>query len=238
MDEVFRTFELHVLSRKRYPFLDPKVFNFEAIMKLFDTGCCYPLSERDEEGRRIILWQTRKFNTEIYSNHDAIRLITYVSNVLGEEEETQIAGTVFILDHRDITLKHIYTPVDALHLTELIKTCSTARQKGYYVVNMPKFALFFVDMFKSLLSEKLKKRLLVLKNQDELKGLINQDLLPKEYGGIRTELEMMQDFQEFELRNRDVIKKFYEFDIDWSRVPNESFKETESVGSFRKLEID
>lgn len=243
MDEAFQTIERAYLARKRYPqFFDFKVGTDEKVKQLFNTGYCYPLSERDKDGRRIILMQTRRLNTDIYSVYDAIRLFLYVATVLLEEEETQIAGLVFIFNHAGITLKHIMNPVDVRDFMEFVKNCSSGRIKSSYVANLPSFANFMMELFKTAMSEKLRKRLFILKNANDLKNQIDKSLLPKDYGGTRTEAEMMQDFIMLRDSKEELIRKIFDFSIDWRKVPPEKLKsnnlDQNVVGSFRKLEID
>lgn len=144
MDDAYLTMERAYLARKRYPqFFDGGTD--EKVKQLFNTGYCYPLSGRDKEGRKIILMQTRRLNTDIYSVYDAIRLFIYVATVLLEEEETQIAGIIFIFNHAGITLKHIMSPVDVRDFMDFVKNCSSARIKNSYVANLPSFANFMVS---------------------------------------------------------------------------------------------
>jgi hypothetical protein len=199
------------------------------------------LSERDEEGRRVIFVQTRKMNSKMYSPVDATRLLTYLVSVLLEEEETQIAGIVLIYDNASLTLKHLLSPLDAKEYMHFFNSCALTRQKGVYIMNLPPIANFFLELIKSLISEKLRKRLFVLKRSDDLKNYINPALLPKEYGGTRCEADMMQDFLELREKHLGKLLKFLEYKVDWSKVPREKIwpnQQNDTVGSFRKLEID
>lgn len=96
-----------------------------------------------------------------------------------------------------------------------------------------------MEIFKSTLSLKLKKRLSLLKHSADLKNHIDQALLPQ--GGTRTEAEMMEAFSKLRAEKRENLLRLLEFKVDWSKVPHEriwSKEEDETVGSFRRLEID
>lgn len=69
------------------------------VWMLFDRGYAYPLTSRDDEGKKIILIQVRKFDTKIFNSCDAIRLLVLIVSTLMEEEETQITGKSTILEH-------------------------------------------------------------------------------------------------------------------------------------------
>jgi CRAL/TRIO domain len=177
----------------------------------------------------------------LYTTYDAVRLLCYVITVLVEEEETQISGIICLFDHANANLKHLMTPTDVRDFMHFVKNCSACRQKGTYVMNLPSFANFILEIFKSTLSAKLRKRFFLLKNKDDLKNHIDIELLPKSYGGKRTEEDMMEDFKKLRDDKRQNLLKFLEVKIDWSKVSPEkifSKEEDETVGSFRKLEID
>lgn len=243
MNEVFQTFERACYVNKRYPqFFDFNDKDIKKAMKLFETGFCYPLTERDEDGRKIVLMQTRKLNLDHYTIHDAAKLFFFVVAVLLEEEETQIAGLVYIFDHGSITLRHVMSPIDVRDFIDFVKKCSTSRQKEMYVVNLPSFANVLIELFKAAMSDKLKKRLFVLKNLNDLRKNIKPSLLPRELGGTRSEAEMMQDFMKLKEEKENLIFAIIDKrnDINWSKVPPEQIgaEDGGTVGSFRKLEID
>lgn len=205
------------------------------ILKLIKQGTCYPFSERDSEGRRIIMLHAARPSSEEYTVHDVIKLFLYVVMILLEEEETQISGILIIVNNDDLTLSKMMTPVDARDFMDFIKNCATTRQKGNFVMSLPPFANFMVELLKSVMSEKLRSRFHVLKWSD-LKNHINQSLLPKEFGGTKTEAEMVADFLKLRDSKKDLANQIINFKVDWARVPEEKF--ASNVGSFRKLDID
>lgn len=213
----------------------------EKMFKLFDIGYCYPLLGRDDEGRKIILIQTGRLDVDVFSTHDAVRLLIYIVTALLEEEETQIAGIMFILNHADATIRHAISPVDLLDLMDLSKKCSAVRQKGTITMNLPTFGVVLFELFRSVLSEKLKKRLVLLKSSDDLKNHVNLSMLPKEYGGTTSEAEMLENFLQFRESKRENLQMLLDAKIDWDNVNQDkiwSNHDEEGIGSFRKLEID
>lgn len=225
------------LSRQRYPqFFDADV---EESMKMFDTGFCYPLEQRDEQGRRIVLVQIRKWNPNVHSVYDAIRLYCYVYSVLLEEEETQIAGIISVYDYTGITMKHLMSPSDLLDVIDFIHKCTAVRDKGDIVMNLPSFAQILVEITLSSLNEKVKKRLLILKQGAKLSNHISAKLLPKEFGGVQSEADMMKAFLKLRDEHREKLHEYFSFKIDYAKVSRHKFSASrDEVGSFRKLEID
>lgn len=240
MDDAFHTFEQAWLAKKRYPqFFDFGDAEIAKAWKLFDTGCVIPLSERDAQGRRVIILRTKVINTDEFQTSDAMRVFTYVVTTLLEEEETQIAGIVCVFDHQDITLKHLMTPVDVRDYMDFVKNCASVRQKANYVVNLPTFANVMIELFKSALSEKLKNRVFILKNNEELINHIDKAIMPKEYGGVKPAEEMLEDFRKLRDSKKHLLDLVLKGQVPWEKVPVEKLKgDTEAVGSFRKLEVD
>jgi hypothetical protein len=242
MDDAFQIFERLYLSRKRYPqYFDYTPEDFEKMLKLLDTGYCLALPDRDSEGRKVILVQTERCDMNVYSTYDVVRLLCYVVTVVLEEEETQIAGIILLFDHAGASVKHLMTPTDARDFIHFVKHCCACRQKGTYTMNLPSFANFMFELTMSLLNEKLKKRLFLIKSPDELKNIFDVNILPEKYGGKHSEEKILEEFKKLRDANRPNLLKFLEVKIDWSKVSPEklmSKDEDETVGSFRKLEID
>lgn len=197
MNDAFQTFDRYYLARKRYSqFFLPDSPNFERAMDIFRSGHCYPLSERDEDGCRVLLTHTNRLDLNKYTLYDSIRLGMFICGVLMEEEETQICGIKWIYDHQDITTKHLMMPKDMLDFIDLVKSVSCGRQKGSYVLNLPPIAHFLLELATKAMTEKLRSRLFLFHNWEELKASnnFNIKLLPKEFGGEKSEAEMMKVF--------------------------------------------
>jgi CRAL/TRIO domain len=242
MDATFDTFEQLYLAPKRFPiFFDNLKSQKEKINTLAETGVCYPLPDRDALGRRVILLQPARLNMDEYTVPDLVRLFGLVVAVVIEEEETQIAGIVCVMDYNELQLKQCFTPMEAREFLIYTKKCAPVRQKGNYFVNLPTYALFFWEMIKMMFSEKLKARQFLCKNFDDLKAQgFDTKLLPKELGGVKPEKEMMDIFRVLAEARREILEKTVFFEIDYSKVDPEKLKndDRDAIGSFRKLEID
>lgn len=167
-----------------------------------------------------------------------LRLAAVVSTALMEEEETQIAGTATIIDHDGMTMRQtsMFSVTDIIDFADCVKS-SVGRHKKLYVVNLPPFALFLLEAARSRLNDKLKKRITIARDMSDLSSFIDPMILPKEYGGRYSEIEHKEYFQEYFREVRPKLEEIKARKIDWNRVPG--FKsQNETVGSFRKLDID
>lgn len=200
MDKAFSNLEGYVLSQKKYSkWFDLKVINssffghfagiynfpfkeadFEKMQKLYKTGYIYPLTERDEQGTKIVFIQLRRIDPEQFSSADAIRLSSVISAALLEEEETQIAGFTTIIDHEGATMKQI-SLFSVNDIVDLIQCCVNAvgRYKKVCLVNLPSFASFLFEVARSTMNEKMKQRIIHAKDMEDLKKHIDPEILPK-----------------------------------------------------------
>lgn len=237
-DEAFLNFERSHLSLQRFPqYYD----DIDRSMELFEQGHCYPLIDRDEEGRKVIFVQTGRTDADKYSVIDSLRLTIHVTMILLEEEETQVSGISFIYDNSNISPKHIITPVEARDLMTIAKSCSPMRLKQLFITNLPSYANVIVELLKPFLSDKLKQRLQVLKDNEELKSKFDVNLLPKHLGGKYTEDEMKANFMKLREKYLGIYKNIWNAKVDMDKVDWEKIwmnKDFEVVGSFRKLDID
>lgn len=242
MNDVYQTMETYFLARRKYQrYVAYQIPELEKMMRLYDDGYCYALAERDAEGQRIVFLQTRKMDPDLYTVYDSIHLLCFVGMVLLEEEETQIAGISVIIDHSEAKMKHFMSPVDMRDFMDFFINCNVSRQKEIYIINLPSIAHFLLEIFKMALKEKLRKRIFLPNDMKDLKNYVNPALIPKDHGGTGpSETEMMAKFRVLVKEKSELLKKIYETEILWDKVPSESIqlKDDEIVGSFRKLEID
>jgi CRAL/TRIO domain len=162
-----------------------------------------------------------------------------MSQSLLEEEETQIAGVATIIDHEGISMKHtaLFTVSDIVDFANCMKS-AVGRYKQLFLVNLPTFAVFLLDVARSTLSDKLKQRIVLPKNMADMKNYIDISMLPKEHGGVMPEAEHMEIYNEYFRNVRPKLDEIKGRVIDWTKVPDLKNSSAETVGSFRKLEID
>lgn len=197
-------------------------FNSDAISRLwclYETRCAYPLLERDKDGRRIIFIQARRMDPKLFTSADAIRLLTWIARIILEEEETQISGIVTVIDLSEISFSHLtlFSVNDAIDFVSVMKHGSVGRQKGMYLVALPSFASFMLEVAKKATNEKLRQRIHVVENMNNMSSYVDTSLLPLELGGNIPETEMMQNFRNL-ANEREEIVKCIQDGVDWDRV--------------------
>lgn len=219
--------------------------NDPALEAILDSGYLFPLPSRDEHGRRILFSCASHFDASKYTSAQMARTHAMVIESLLDEEESQVAGYCYITDEGGLTMNHIslWSLTDLKKMSKCIQVSSPMRHKETHFVNIPSIANKVIEFALSLTSEKLKKRMFLDKNIDELKSKVNPQLLPSEYGGSIPIQEMVNQFKETLRKNREKTLALDDMFIDLDGAPawlgnDDADIEAGVVGSFRKLEVD
>lgn len=221
MKEVLTLFEDNMLLKHNFPkWYNMNNEDIDRMWNLYDQGFAFPLQGRTENGCRVLMVQFKKMDTKLHSAADAVRLLSWIGQVLLEEEETQIAGIVTIVDLTDTTFAHLrlFSISDVLDMVSVIRTSVVGRQKGIHFISLPTFAVGIVELAKRGLSEKLRNKISFFDNMECLRKSHDFSLLlPCEYGGDVPEQEMMKNFK---LEAKQHEERIFEIQdgVDWDRV--------------------
>ncbi|XP_045511032.1 alpha-tocopherol transfer protein isoform X2 [Colias croceus] len=102
------------------------------------------------------------------------------------EPETQICGAVVIFDMDGLCLQQAwqFTPQFAKRIVDWLQECIPLRIKGLYIINQPYIFNMVFQLFKPLLKEKLRSRIVFMGSDRELLyKYISPKNLPDKYGG-------------------------------------------------------
>lgn len=210
------------------------------MQRFYRTGAIYPLAERDSQGRQILFFNQPQIDPEIFTSDDVFHLFFTIANTLLLEEETQISGLSFVLNHKTVSMKYIslFSVDQFINLTKFLKNSCPGRFKSLYLVNVPAIGMFLWNAAMLALTEKLKDRITMVKTMEDLEEFVEKSLMPKEFGGEKfSEAEMMDQFQRKFDKSLTLLNRTNEFDIDMKKFAA-CDENQETVGSFRKLEID
>ncbi|XP_076348287.1 clavesin-1-like isoform X1 [Tachypleus tridentatus] len=165
---------------------DPSLFD------LLSNGFVFPLPEKDKDGSTIIFSIAGKLDPKRHSPRDLFRAFTITFETLLEDEENQRKGFTYIFDQTDFSLGH-FTFVGLKETQRLLSAGEKAmpiHHKKIHWLNMPTYLLFIYELFKSLLSKKIQKRMVVHWSVESLQLHFPATILPKEYGGQTTVQEL------------------------------------------------
>lgn len=239
--------ERYLTIRQIYPHWFQKLdIEDKAIYEIIHAGYLVPLLERDENGRQIILSCAGRFDTTRFTSAQMARAHSLVCEVLLDDEESQVAGYAHVNDESGLTmgLLSLWSFVDLKNMLKCIQNSTPMRHRQTHFINLPPFATKFMEFGMSVLSDKLKSRIVLHKSLDDLKQKINVKILPKEYGGTVPMQEMIDRFIARCRQARQKVLALDDMHIEitksspyWKEIEDQEI-ESGMVGSFRKLEVD
>ncbi|XP_078046646.1 retinaldehyde-binding protein 1 isoform X1 [Augochlora pura] len=166
-------FENLMPSDERTAFLEHNVLNV--------------LKGRDHKGRRVMVVNSGKtWDPSKVTANQILRLFYLVHDVAMLEPETQINGTVVIMDFEELSMKQVkgLTPSYSMKLLTFIQEAMPLRLKEVHFVKQPFLFNMIWQMFKPFVKEKLKKRMFFHGSaMASLHQHIPKTHLPENYGG-------------------------------------------------------
>ncbi|XP_070496100.1 clavesin-1-like [Chironomus tepperi] len=239
MDKVYENINKCIIFQKNHQELFN--FNITKLLEIYDKGVILPMKIRNADGQRIIIVRNKIFDDLKSSNYDIMRMVFTVGDTISYEQETQICGVVVVMDLREISVRYIAN-MDVNFFANCIRYIESAgaRLKQINIIGLPSIANTFLEILKTMLSQKLISRMHFFKNVQDLTKVMDVKNLPVEYGGSEDADDCLKCYREKYKESASKYAKFIEsLEIDEKRMRNYEAKEMfKGVGSFRKLEID
>ncbi|KAH0535828.1 clavesin-2-like [Cotesia glomerata] len=212
-----------------------------AVEAIIDSGYIFPLPEKDQHGRRVIMSCIGQFDPNKYTGSQMMRAQTLAFEAVIGDEENQVRGYTYVYDFSGLTMSHLslLSVMEIRKLVSWIQNGIPMQQKMAHLFNVPKNATKIIDFSMSLLNDKFKDSIAVYKNMEKLKKVIDPKILPKEYGGDVPIADMIVAFKEKLREKREELKALDDMHIEISPEERKSLLTdiSEGVsGSFRKLE--
>jgi len=216
------------------------------IYAIIHDGYLVPLLDRDDEGRQVILSCAGRFDASRFTSAQMARAHSLVCEVLLDDEESQVAGYAHVNDESGLTMSllSLWSFVDLKNMLKCIQNSTPMRHRETHFINLPPFASKFIEFGMSILSDKLKSRIVLHKSLDDLSKKVDKKILPKEYGGTVPMNEMIEKFIARCRQNREKILALDDMHIEitknspyWQEVEDQEI-DSGMVGSFRKLQVD
>ncbi|XP_067005123.1 clavesin-2 isoform X2 [Anabrus simplex] len=237
--------ERYLTIRQLYPHwfrnlnVDDPILN-----EILDQGYLVPLPQRDEFGRQVILSCAGRFDPYKYTSAHMARCHSLVVESLMDDDENQIRGYSYVNDESGLLMGHIslWSLSDIRAMLRCIQNSTPMRHKATHFMNVPHYANKVFEFFIGLLNDKLKNRIMLHSNMEDLKEAVDPKILPKEYGGEVPMADMIAQFKETLHKKQEAIKALDEMEIELDRK-SQFITDMEDeligvAGSFRKLEVD
>lgn len=107
-----------------------------------------------------------RFDASKYSSEQMAKVHSIVVETLMDDEENQVRGYAHINDESGLTMSHLsaWSLTDIRNMLKCF-TVAPMRHKNTHFVNIPSFGTKVIEFAVSLLSEKLRKRIMVMNVQ-------------------------------------------------------------------------
>lgn len=137
--------------------LEPK------IAAVIEAGYLVPLPKRDSKGRRVILSCLGRFDPHVYDSCTMARVHSMIVELLLDEPRSQLNGYTHVNDEAGMQMPHLslWSLNDVRTMLNCIQNSTPMRHKCTHFVNIPHYGAKFFEFVVSLLSDKLKDRVMV-----------------------------------------------------------------------------
>jgi len=155
---------------------------------LLDIGTFLPLPGYDDKGRKVILIRATIHNPYKNKQDDVFKIMNMVLDVLCRDEEAiSVHGVVAVIDLSGVGVGHAMqmTPSIIRKAVNSWQEVNPIRTKSMYYVNTPLNVHVIMNIFKTFMSEKLRRRLHLHRGNGGkvLRTIVSLHQLPEEYGG-------------------------------------------------------
>ncbi|GIX86107.1 clavesin-2 [Caerostris darwini] len=177
-----------VKDHYRYRIKHPRLFRRPKDMEpILRCNMFNYLAHRDAQGRAIFIMKIANWCPETYNFKEFVGAGNTLSHWVLKNPVTQINGYVGNWDFKDYSFQHFSnscSPRLMWMLSALMQDCFPGRFKVAYCVNCPPLADVVWKLFKPLIREKYRKRVVVIgSDMADLHKYIHASVLPIEYGG-------------------------------------------------------
>ncbi|XP_055372603.1 retinol-binding protein pinta-like [Condylostylus longicornis] len=215
------------------------------ILEILEKGVVIPFPDALSDGSRVLINRMCLFDPKHFDMNEVAKVGFMIGDqLLVEDDNFVVCGTVVIVDVKDLSLAHgaQFTPTFVKKMAQFVQDAYPFRLKAIHFVNVPSAFDFFFKLLSGFLSEKIRKRLFVHDNVAELEKHIPKKLLPNEYGGDNGSINL------WICKWKDDLLSKREWFLDDEQYKTDESKRIGPVknpellfgfdGSFRKLEVD
>ncbi|KAK5638979.1 hypothetical protein RI129_013274 [Pyrocoelia pectoralis] len=197
----------------------------------------------NKEGPQTFILRVSEGDVDTVSLKTILKGGTMFLDMIMRENDHLVLGQYLILDMKHFDIGYItqLTPFMIKMIARALRNAYPTRPKGFFILNSSPMFKALVEFGCRFLNKKLTSRIHFYDKDalDELKKVIPTEILPREYGGVGDSCEKigaewktkMEDYREWFLESS-------QYKVDMSKKVNHLHTEEETVGSFRKLEID
>ncbi|CAG9810535.1 unnamed protein product [Chironomus riparius] len=240
MSKVYESFNKIIKIHQNFSYI-LNYSNLYELNEIYEKGPFLIMKNYDKNGRRICIFRHKLLENLNVTFHNILKLNQMISAFLLAESEVQICGIVTIHDVRDISMKYMkIMDVNILGKVASISEFGALRLKQIIILGLPAIANSLFEIVKTFLNDKIKNRIDICKNVEDLTKVLDVKDLTVEYGGTDNSNDCIKYHKKaFDIATIKLINFLNNLEVDEEKMRNyENKTNFEDFTSLRKLEID
>ncbi|XP_064611372.1 alpha-tocopherol transfer protein-like [Liolophura sinensis] len=219
------------------------------IMTVLKSSFFLPMPKPDEHGRQVCIIRPGQLDIsgKVFKIQDAFRAVFMILDFLLRDENVQVNGLIMVLDYTGVTMSHqSFAGEHRAKFLKLLTRTYPLRIKGILMYNVGPFMEILLGIMKSVLKEKIQKRLETAPDMVTIYSKLGQSCLPLDYlpddysgdhSGTCKEIadNLIKDLRKAEVKNWIAQLSPGNCKVDSKTMParDELFRE-----AFRKLNVE
>nr|XP_026490736.1 alpha-tocopherol transfer protein-like [Vanessa tameamea] len=245
LEKCKRKLDMYFTMRSAVPeFFTDRDVNRPELQEIIKIVQMPPMPGLTPDGRRVILMRGIDKDVQTPNVANAFKLALMLGDVRLTEEKEGVAGDIYILDASVATPNHFakFTPTLVKKFLVCVQEAYPVKLKQVHVINISPLVDKIVNFVKPFLKEKIRERIFIHSDVNELYKYVPQDMLPSEYGG---KAGPMNDLHDAWVKKLEEYKGWFadqeQYKADEALRPGKPTNYDELFGidgSFRQLVID
>ncbi|XP_045516586.1 alpha-tocopherol transfer protein-like [Pieris brassicae] len=144
-----------------------------------------PLPGLTPDGRRVVLMRGMDKDAQTPNVADAFKLALMMGDMRLKEETEGVAGDIYVLDASVATPTHFakFTPTLVKKFLVCVQEAYPVKLKQVHIINVSPLVDKIVNFVKPFLKEKIRDRIFIHGDANDLYKHFPQEMMPSEYGG-------------------------------------------------------
>lgn len=166
-------------------FFSNRDINRPELGEIMDIADMPPLPGLTPKGCRVVCLRAVDRDNMPNNVADGMKLALMIGDIRLAEEAVGVAGDVYILDASVATPTHFakFTPTLVKKFLVCVQEAYPVKLKEVHVINISPLVDTIVNFVKPFLKEKIRERIHIHSNLEDLYKFVPKEMLPAEYGG-------------------------------------------------------
>ena len=185
-EKVKQKLDMYYTMRNAVPeFFTNRDMNRPELAKIMDIVDMPPLPGLTPNGRRVVCLRAVDKGNLPDNVADGMKLAMMIGDIRLLEEKVGVAGDVYILDASVASPVHFakFTPALVKKFLVCVQEAYPVKLKEVHVINISPIVDTIVNFVKPFLKEKIRDRIHIHSNLEDLYKFVPKEMLPTEYGG-------------------------------------------------------